>query len=65
MGKVLGTAVRHDVLSQCLPLLWKPRDKMDIIDLGRHILLFKFDLQTNYDCIMRGGPWFFSGHYLM
>ena len=65
MGKALGSTIRYDMLIQHLPLLRKPQAKLDIIDLRKHIFLFKFDLQSDYDRIMHGGPWFLFGHYLM
>lgn len=65
MGKVLGTKVRFPVLSQRISQLWKPTGKLDIIDLGRDIFLFRFDLPSYLKKVMLGGPWFLFGHYLM
>ena len=49
------------MLFQQLPLLWKPQGNVEIIDLGHHIFLFKFDLQLDLDRIMYGGPWLLFG----
>jgi len=65
MGKVLGASVRYEILKLRIPLLWKTQGKLDIIDLGKAIFLFKFELKSDLERIMLGGPWFLFGHYLM
>ena len=65
MAIVLGSKIRYDARTQWIPLLWKPQGKLDIIDIGKHFFLFKFNLQSNLERIILGGPWFVFGHYLM
>ena len=48
MGKVLGSMVRYDVLTLCIPLLWKPQGKLDIIDICKN---FSY-LNLIYDLIL-------------
>jgi len=46
--------------------MWKSQGELiDIINLGKDIFLFKFELQTDFDCIMIGGHWFVFGYYFM
>ena len=59
IGKVLGTKLRYDAIVQRLPALWKPQGKLDIIDLVKHIFLFRFDLQLDLDQIMIGALGFY------
>ena len=56
MGKVLGSFVRYDTITQRVPQLWRPQGKLDIIDLGKDIFLFKFNLQSNLDRVIMGEP---------
>ena len=65
MCKVFGSTVKYDVLTQHIPLLSKAQGNLDIIDIGKHIFLFKFDLQYDLKRIVLSGPWFLFGHYLM
>ena len=44
MGKVLGSTVRYYIICHCIPLLRKTQDKLEIIDIGRDIFLFRLEL---------------------
>ena len=65
MGKVLGTTIRYEILTQGIPALWRPLGKLEIIDLGKDVFLFRFERQNDIKKVLFRGPWFLFGHYLM
>jgi len=50
-------------LSSRLRVMWKPMGRMDIIDLKHDFFLSKFDLKSNLDDVLKGGPWFFRQQF--
>jgi hypothetical protein len=38
--------------------------RMDCIDIGHDYFLIKFELQTDLDNVLKGGPWFVGPHFL-
>ena len=37
---------------------------MDCVDLGKDFYLIKFSEDSDYDKVLRGGPWFIGEHFL-
>lgn len=38
---------------------------MDVIDLGEGYFITRFALEEDIQNILKGGPWFITGHYLI
>nr|POE81241.1 hypothetical protein CFP56_47465 [Quercus suber] len=55
--KVYGRTLGYNYLSFKINTLWKPVARMDCIDLGRDFFLIKFHDESDYDRMLRGGPW--------
>nr|POE81242.1 hypothetical protein CFP56_47465 [Quercus suber] len=62
--KVYGRTLGYNYLSFKINTLWKPVARMDCIDLGRDFFLIKFHDESDYDRMLRGGPWFVGEHFL-
>ena len=62
--KVFGRTVGFNYLTFKINALWKPKAKMDCVNLGRDFFLIRFSSSEDYDFVLRGGPWFIGGHYL-
>lgn len=56
--KTFGRNVGYMHLSFRLRTMWKPMGKMDIIDLEHDHFMIKFDLKSDLDEVLMGGPWF-------
>ncbi|KAL0010056.1 hypothetical protein SO802_005164 [Lithocarpus litseifolius] len=56
--KVYGKTVGYSYLTFKINTLWKPGAKVDCVDLGKDFFLVKFSDDTDYDKVLRGGPWF-------
>lgn len=37
---------------------------MDCVDIGKDFFLIKFHVESDYDKVLRGGPWFVGEHFL-
>ena len=55
--KVYGRTVGYSYLTFKLTTLWKPVAKMDCVDLGKDFYLIKFSEDSDYDKVLRGGPY--------
>lgn len=44
--------------------MWKPREELDILNLGHDFFLIKFDHQADLDIVLIEGPWIIQDHYL-
>lgn len=62
--KVYGRSVGFNYLTFKINVLWKPKAKMDCVNLGRDFFLIRFISNEDYDHVLRGGPWFIGGHFL-
>ncbi|KAL0012016.1 hypothetical protein SO802_007124 [Lithocarpus litseifolius] len=62
--KTFGRNVGFLYLSSRLRSMWKPVGRMDIIDLECDFFLIKFDLKSDLDDVLKGGPWFVGQHFL-
>ncbi|XP_023893285.1 uncharacterized protein LOC112005271 [Quercus suber] len=62
--KVFGRSVGFHYLHSKVVSLWKPVGRLDCVDLGRDFFLMKFGLVEDYKNVIKGGPWFVSGHFL-
>ena len=65
MGKVLGTVIEYEIVIHRIPVLWRQLGKLDIINLGKDVLLFRFERQGGIKKVLFRGLWFLFGHYLM
>ena len=41
-----------------------PVGRMDCIDVGNDFFLIKFELQSDLEVFLKGGPWFAGQHFL-
>ncbi|XP_030964660.1 uncharacterized protein LOC115985910 [Quercus lobata] len=62
--KVYGRTVGFSYLTFKINALWKPMTKMDCVNLGNDLFLIKFSDDSDYDKVLRGGPWFVGEHFL-
>lgn len=62
--KVYGRSVGFNYLTFKINALWKPKAKMECVNLGRYFFLIRFSSNEDYDHVLRGGPWFIGGHFL-
>ena len=62
--KVYGKTVGYRYLTFKIYTLWKLVAKMDCVDLGKDFFLIKFSEDSDYDKVLRGGPWFVGEHFL-
>nr|POE68411.1 uncharacterized protein CFP56_20721 [Quercus suber] len=62
--KVFGRTVGYNYLSSKLNALWNPFARMDCVNLGKDFFLIRFSDDSDYDKVLRGGPWFIGEHYL-
>nr|POE90285.1 hypothetical protein CFP56_61270 [Quercus suber] len=62
--KVYGRTVGYNYLTFKINALWNPMARMTCVDLGKDFFLIKFNVEEDYDKVLRGGPWFISGHFL-
>ena len=63
--KVYGRSVGFHYLIFKINALWKSLEKMDCVNLGRGFFLSRFSSSDDYDKVLRGGPWFIEGHFLV
>lgn len=62
--KVYGRTVGFSYLTLKVNALWKPMAKMDCVNLGKDFFLIKFSDTSDYDKVLKGGPWFVGEHFL-
>ena len=62
--KTFGRNVAFMHLSSRLRVMWKPVGRMDIIDLEHDFFLIKFDLKSDLNDVLKGGPWFVGQQFL-
>ena len=62
--KGLGKNVGYNYLKWKLQALWKPKGKMDFIDLGDGYFITRFVSKDDIQNVLKGGPWFITRHYL-
>lgn len=56
--KTFGRNVGFLFLSTKLRAMWMPVGRMDCIDIGNDFFLIKFELQSDLEVVLKGGPWF-------
>ncbi|KAK7855693.1 hypothetical protein CFP56_026876 [Quercus suber] len=44
--------------------MWMLVGRMDCIDAGNDFFHIKFELQSNLEVVLKGGPWFVGQHFL-
>ena len=62
--KVYGRTVGFSYLTFKLNALWEPIAKNDCVNLGKYFFLIKFSDPSDYDKVLKGGPWFVGEHFL-
>ncbi|XP_065853574.1 uncharacterized protein [Euphorbia lathyris] len=62
--KILGRNVGFIALRTRALEIWKPKGKMDMMDLGHGFHLVKFQNPMDREHVVRDGPWMVQGHYL-
>ena len=63
--KVVGRTVGFQFLQSKLMSMRKPRGRMDVVPISKDFYLVKFSLIEDYANVLKGGPWFVGGHYLL
>ena len=51
-------------LQQKVSALWKPKGRLDCMDLSKDFFLVKFSAMEDYDLVLDEGPWFIGEHFL-
>lgn len=59
---LLGKTVGYRVMKDRLEKLWKPQGGFDILDVDNGYYMVKFDLQSEKERVMSGGPWMIFDH---
>ena len=62
--KVFGRSVGYNFLLSKLHALWKPKGKIDCVDLECDYFLIRFYLKEDHDTVLIKGPWFIGEHFL-
>ena len=62
--KVFGRTVGYNFLLSKLHSLWKPKGKIDCVDLECDFYLIRFSLKEDHDAVLMKGPWFIGEHFL-
>ncbi|XP_019239198.1 PREDICTED: uncharacterized protein LOC109219211 [Nicotiana attenuata] len=62
--KVFKRKMPHHMLRSKLIELWKPSERLILIDLGWDFFIVKFNLEESMVKALHLGPWFISGHFL-
>uniref|UniRef100_A0A7N2LKB1 CCHC-type domain-containing protein n=1 Tax=Quercus lobata TaxID=97700 RepID=A0A7N2LKB1_QUELO len=62
--KTFGRTVGYQFLSQRVRELWKPSNRLDLVDLGHDYFLARFESNDDLDKILKNGPWFIGQHFL-
>ncbi|KAL4326023.1 hypothetical protein GQ457_11G031720 [Hibiscus cannabinus] len=62
--KILGRRVGYTTLYNRIIDLWKPTNKIKLIDIENDYYLVKFSSRTDYIHALTDGPWTIFGHYI-
>ena len=62
--KTFGRTVGYQFLSQRVRDLWKPNNRLDLVDLGEDFFLARFESIKDLDHVLKNGPWFIGQHFL-
>lgn len=62
--KTFGRTVGYQFLSQRVRELWKPSNRLDLVDLGHDYFLAHFESNDDLDHVLKNGPWFIGQHFL-
>jgi len=62
--KVYSRLVGFNYLTFKINTLWKPKAKMDCVNLGRDFFLIRFNCNEDYDHVLHEAPWFIGEHFL-
>ncbi|CAN0904003.1 hypothetical protein LINGRAHAP2_LOCUS22833 [Linum grandiflorum] len=63
--RVLGKSVGIQYLYNRLKALWRPEERLRMVDLDNEIFLASFENLQDYDHALTGGPWLILDHYLV
>nr|POE91691.1 uncharacterized protein CFP56_53058 [Quercus suber] len=61
--KLFGKAVGFSFLQSKLNFLWKPSERIDLVDLGYDFYSVRFSLKKYLNSVLEKGPWFIGGHF--
>ena len=62
--KLYGRKIGFTYIQNKLQQLWKPRGRLDCVDLGNEFFLTRFSMKEDLGAVLRRGPWFIGEHYL-
>ena len=62
--KTFGKTVGYQFLSRRVRDLWKPNNRLDLVDLGEDFFLARFESNKDLDHVLKNGPWFIGQHFL-
>ncbi|XP_075658909.1 uncharacterized protein LOC142628753 [Castanea sativa] len=62
--KIFGRSLGYSFLAERLRSMWKPDGRMDCVNVGHDFFLIKFELQSDLDEVINGGPWFVGQQFL-
>ena len=58
-------SINRNFMNDRVRRMWKTQDRLEVIDLGKDVFLFKFNNTEDLERALYGGPWFIMNHYLM
>lgn len=62
--KLLGKNIGFQAMKDHLTRIWKLVAGFDILDIGNHFYMVKFDTTEDRQKVIEGGPWMIFDHYL-
>ena len=62
--KVFGRSVGYVFLVNKLKIMWNFAGNFSCVDLGLGFFLIRFDSQSGFEDVLKGGPWFIGEHFL-
>jgi len=62
--KIFGHSLGYSFLVERLRSMWKPVGKVDCVNVGHDFFLIKFELQSDLDEVIKGGPWFVGQQFI-
>ena len=62
--KLVGRSVSFAYMQSKLNQIWKPKGRMEVVDLNHGFFLVRFFSKKDLNSVLRQGPWFLGDHLL-
>lgn len=63
--KVMGRSVGYAYLLRRIKVLWRPKNRIDLVAIDNEYFLVKFESKEDYEFAKYEGPWMVLDHYLI